>query len=304
MTTTSRTGSAHLLAAACACALLLASAVVTTVYVSKTGIHLRKLEIMPASGDFVHTLPKEFTTWTSVGTDAVLSKEGVEALGTQNFLTRTYVAQADSAIAREIAGDREPRAIRVQLHLAYYTGLVDTVPHVPERCFVGAGIQLAGNPRNIEIPFDRARLVPDRSVPEGVVEAMDPEGGVLYTARSRKTFGPVRLPPNLDNLAMRVTPFRDDTRRSGLYAGYFFIANGELVPNANQVRLKAFELQDDYAFYMKVQFTSSDVDAPEQLATVAGSMLDEMFADLMLLTPDWVDVRSGRHPAQLADGET
>ena len=297
-------GSAHLLAAVCACAMLVMAAVATTVYVSGSGIHLRKLEIMPASGAFVHTLPREFDTWTAVGSDSVLSKEGVDALGTENFLTRTYVASADSDIAKQIAGDEAPRLIGVSLHLAYYTGMVDTVPHVPERCFVGAGMQLSGVSSNVDIPLDRSRLIPDRTVPEEIVASMEPSGGVFLRGRSKKTSGRVRLPANLDNLAMRVTPFIDGARGGiELFAGYFFIANGEIVPNANQVRLKAFELQDDYAFYMKVQFTSGDVDSPEELAAVAGSMLDEMFADLMLLTPDWVDVRTGVHPAQEPDAD-
>ncbi|GAB4546391.1 MAG: hypothetical protein Tsb0013_05170 [Phycisphaerales bacterium] len=293
----------HVIAAVCACAVLLLCAVATTAYINATGIHLRKLKIMPASGEFVHRLPREFDTWRAAGTDATLSKEAVDALGTENFLTRTYVADADSAIARRIAGEGEARPIRVSLHLAYYTGLVDTVPHVPERCFVGAGMQLSGNPANVEIPLNRALLIPDRSVPEDVVASMEPSGGAFLMGRSTTSKSRVRLPANLDDLAMRVTPFRDDTQGGvELLAGYFFIANGELVPNANQVRLKAFELEDDYAFYMKVQFTSADVETPEELAAVAGSMLDEMFADLMLLTPDWVDVRTGVYPPRDAGG--
>ncbi len=294
-------GSAHLIAAISGAALLAAGAVFTTVYIATTGIHLRKLQIMPEGGIVVGTLPKNLEQWNAIGTDSIPSKEAIDALGTENFLTRTYAVPADSDIARKVFGDEDPRPIRISLHLAYYTGLVDTVPHVPERCFVGAGMQISGSPQAIDIPLDRSRLIEDTRVPDEIIESMSPSGGAFMMARSSTTFSRVRLPPNLDDLAMRVTPFRDDTQGVTLLAGYFFIANGEIVPNANQVRLKAFELEDDYAYYLKVQFTSSDLDTPEQLAMVAGSMLDEMFADLMLRTPDWVKVRQGTYPPGRGD---
>lgn len=290
-----RTGSA-MLASLVATGSLLAGAVGTIVYVETQGIHLRKLKIMPADGRYVDALPKQFGEWETVGADARMAKEAVDALGTDNFVSRNYLAPRDSAIAREVFGEDDAKPIAVSLHVAYYTGMVDTVPHVPERCLVGAGMQIAGPAANYAIPLDRSRLIADPSVPEDVLASMEPDGGQIMMARSAETFSRVRLPPNLDELAMRITPFRGGESEQEFFSGYFFLANGELVPNANQVRLKAFELEDDYAYYMKVQFTCSDVRTPEELATVAGSMLDGMFADLMLRTPDWVEVRRGTYP--------
>ena len=43
----------------------------------------------------------------------------VEELGTNLYLSRDY----------------ERRDDRVNVHVAYYTGLIDDVPHVPERCW-------------------------------------------------------------------------------------------------------------------------------------------------------------------------
>lgn len=289
-----RNGSA-MLASLVASGALVVCAIATTAYISTAGIHLSKQEIMPASGEMVSTLPREFKTWKSVGVDAQSSKEEIDALGTENFLTRQYVASAESPVIREIMGEDREAPVGVSMHLAYYTGMVDTVPHVPERCFVSAGIQEAGEGKNVDIPIDMSKLIPDLTIPDDVLASMVPEGDPIWMARS-SGFQRVRLPANLKELAMRVTPFYDGRNDVTLHAGYFFIANGEVVPNANQVRLKAFDLKDDYAFYMKVQFTSADAETPEQLAAIAGSMLDEMFADIMARTPDWVEVRMGVYP--------
>jgi len=81
------------------------------------------------------------------------------------------------------------------------------------------------------------------------------------------------------------------------YAGYFFIANGGIAPRAEDVRGLAFSSQATHAYYMKVQFTSGDVDDAAGLASLAGAFLDETFPDLMRRTPDWVDVTEGLHPA-------
>ena len=82
-----------------------------------------------------------------------------------------------------------------------------------------------------------------------------------------------------------------------VFAGYFFIANGGTVPNAESVRLLAFNLDDTYSYYVKVQFSSATVDSAEELVEIVGSMLTVMLPEFMLRLPDWVDVREGRYPA-------
>lgn len=291
-----------LLASSLASAGLVACALASALYISANGIHLRKLPIMPEGGLAVHTLPRQLGDWEATGADVRPSKEAIDALGTENFLTRTYLLPAETPEWRRLRTEfparegQEKFPIAVSVHLAYYTGMVDTVPHVPERCFVGAGIQINGEAVNQPIPLDRSRLIEDTSVPEDVLSSMLPDGGAIYMARPSTRGAMVRYPPNLYELAMRVTPFYDGMQELDLIAGYFFLANGEIVPNANQVRLKAFELEDDYAYYLKVQFTMRGVRDAEELAAVAGSLLDSMFADLMRRTPDWVDVRAGTYP--------
>jgi len=96
-------------------------------------------------------------------------------------------------------------------------------------------------------------------------------------------------------MQLRVTEFTLPGRPS-LYAGYFFIVNGEHRSSAEGVRLLAFDLKTDYAYYLKVQFNSQRVDSAEELAEIAGDLLDDLLGELMLCVPDWADVTTGAWP--------
>ena len=61
------------------------------------------------------------------GDDVVLDTAQVEELGTDRYLNRTY------------ARDGHPDNGWIALHIAYYTGMIDAVPHIPDRCYEGAG---------------------------------------------------------------------------------------------------------------------------------------------------------------------
>jgi hypothetical protein len=133
-----------------------------------------------------------------------------------------------------------------------------------------------------------SRLVPDPDLMAS--------GERILTARNGRVPVRVRLPRGVEQLSMMATPFRDAEGKQTMWAGYFFMANGGVVASANDVRLLAFRLHDDYAYYAKVQFMSGDVESAAELARVAGSMLDELFPDLMRCVPDWTDVEEGRWP--------
>ena len=81
-----------------------------------------------------------------------------------------------------------------------------------------------------------------------------------------------------------------------MIAGYCFIANGGWVSSAEGVRFLAFNLTDDYAYYLKVQVGSADVESPEELAGLAGSLLDDLLGELMTCVPDWPRVMGGQWP--------
>ncbi|MBL0871109.1 MAG: exosortase/archaeosortase family protein [Phycisphaerales bacterium] len=255
------------------------SGVMIPTVVGALGLYLRKLPIQPPGNVVVADVPKETARWIALGKDSQMSEEVVAELGTQNYLSRIY--------AQKIEG-QEGVGKRVELHLAYYTGMIDTVPHVPDRCMVGAGWSITGTPTVVPIRLDAERWLPR----EDVVEEWK---GQIFTARAGGER--VVLPRKPQELAMRVTEFTGPGQTKKLFSGYFFIANGGHVPTAEDVRLLAFELKDDYAFYLKVQISSQDVASNEELSQLAGSLLDEMLPEIMRRVPDWIEVTAGRYPA-------
>ncbi|MGD9693683.1 MAG: exosortase-associated EpsI family protein [Phycisphaerales bacterium] len=262
-----------------ALALLAASGIGLRAAAKAMGAHLVKLRIDPPDGLAFHTLPREANGWQYVPSpaDQPLSAEVLEELGTSNYLSRVYSKKF---------GERE---VFVEVHCAYYTGMVDTVPHVPERCFVGGGMSIVSAPEEVRVPLDMDRYVTDQRADPAVF------GGVVRTGFAG--LKQVRMPVGIENLRMMVTRFRDAASNRETYAGYFFVANGGTAPSADDVRLLAFKLKDDYAYYAKVQFTSAYVTSAEDLAELAADFLDGMFPEIMRRTPDWVEVVEGRYPA-------
>lgn len=261
-------------------------AVGMTAGIHYAGIHLRKHAIYAPSGRTLISLPSETPNWKQVGTDKLESAEIEETLGTKNYLTRNYVRKNRRA-------DEPP--MEIQLHAAYYTGMVDTVPHVPERCFVGGGMEIGSGTKIVDLKLDPT---PWSSHPG--VENSEKLG--IFRQRvpnwSRDGVGSnVTLPRDPAALKLRVTEFSRNGKEK-MYAGYFFVANGGHVSSAEEVRLLAFDLKSDYAYYLKVQFTSRSTQSEEELAAQASSLLNELLPDLMRCVPDWVEVEAGRYPAK------
>ncbi len=251
------------------------------------GIYLRKRPIDPPAGRVLRAIPAETANWRRVGGDEDVDAETLETLGTTNYVTRAYVLKdAESGAPPPV----------VQLHGAYYTGMIDTVPHVPERCFTGGGMALRGGPWVVDVPLRTSGWArhPDATSDEiGRVYSvlLDNE---YSAARGQR----IRLPRDLtpqSPLRLRVSEYTS-ANGSPLYAGYFFVANGGWVDSAEQVRLLAFNLTDDYAYYLKLQFSSAGARSPEELAALAGSLLDDLFGEIMRCAPDWTEVQSGRYP--------
>jgi exosortase len=268
-------------------ALLSVSALGTGYAISAYKYHLTKLPIeAPGGRTLASNLPRETDSWRTVGADRVESAEVLEELGTRNYVNRYYAEKNPAPGAR-------PRVI--ELHAAYYTGQIDTVPHVPERCFVGGGLQQASSARVVPLDLDRSRWIPDPGAPAGE----EP----VFTARTSTRWSDsrgarVRLPRGIESVGLRASGYQVP-RVGEIFAGYFFIANGGIATSANDVRLLAFDLTDDYAFYLKVQFNGSSaqgIGSPEELAEVASDLLDELLPDLMMCVPDWVEVTQGRYP--------
>jgi hypothetical protein len=270
--------------------LLAASAIGFTSAIGAYQVHLRKLPIDPPNNRTVAAIPTETVSWERVGPDRVMSKDVVETLGTENYVSRLYKLKD---------GPRDEPLV-LEFHAAYYTGMIDTVPHVPERCFVGGGLQKGGSTDRLPIEMDSRFW----SVDSTVEEEFAGEAGAIYTARTdnRRSDAPglrVRLPRGVTpdrKITMMVSEFVDQQGRGRLYAGYFFVANGGTVASANDVRTLAFDLQSDYAYYLKVQVTSSTVSSKQELTDAAGSLIGELMPEIMRCVPDWIEVQRGNYP--------
>lgn len=224
------------------------------------------------------TIPLRLGNWRAQGEGAPLTAEVIEALGTDQYIDRRYT-QTDV--------DRD--GLQLLLHITYYTGLIDAVPHVPDRCLVSAGLVPTSRPKNLPLRIDDTQWVKssehlNKGRPYPVLTHYD-----------RVTGKPVRVRMPIGDFQLRTTEFgSEDEPGLRVYAGYFFIANGETMPSPQSVRTFAFDLTSRYAYYAKVQFLlagSDDVDQDDFIEIVSGVMPD-LLPELMRCLPDWVIVES------------
>jgi hypothetical protein len=259
-------------------AILVASAIGLRAATRIMGIHDQKLPIHALGNRQIHALPVKIGAWERQGADDVLSAEALEELDTENYVSRVYMAKIDG------------RDVALDFHAAYYTGMIDTVPHVPERCLIGAGMSKTGESRVVRIPLDMGAFAPDTTVDT------EKAGGEVLMAFTQDGTR-VRLPVNLaQDLSMNITEFAAPGVKQRIFAGYFFIANNGIAPRAAGVRSLAFRLTDDYAYYLKVQFMSFQVESAEELAAQAADFLRGGLPEIMRCLPDWVEVQEGRYP--------
>jgi hypothetical protein len=105
---------------------LISSAVGFRASVSALNLYLRKESVQLRES--LDTIPMKLGRWKRVGVDSRLGEAMVESLGTRFYLDRHY------------AIDGNPANGVMTLHIAYYTGMIDAIPHVPERCWGAAGL--------------------------------------------------------------------------------------------------------------------------------------------------------------------
>ncbi|HEX8916416.1 MAG TPA: hypothetical protein VF796_28955 [Humisphaera sp.] len=239
---------------------------------------------VPALDDRSAGLPKEIAgRWISVVPDQPLSDDIKKALGTDQYLNREYAdLSAAGTLAPELkSGDParvqqavaslrqlKPEAV-VRVHMAYYTGLVDTVAHIPDRCMVADGYEpVAGG--------TEVRQGPSRPRADGTV-------------------APV---------SYRFTTFDDVTGRTEdkkytRHVAYLFHVNGQYEANPNQVRARLANLLETHAYYIKVELMTYEParsngpggdKLPERIRESARS-IDALYADLLpeveRMLPDW-----------------
>jgi len=244
---------------------LQAGANALNVYLRKEPVDLRRS---------LANLPATLGDWKLVE-DYRVSEAAAEELGTELYVSRAYA---------------DPSGSVVNLHLAFYTGQIDVVPHVPDRCMVAGGlVERSPEPVQHALELDQSdwRIDGEHEIdgkPYLISETKDWLTGLTEN---------VRMPAG--DLVLRSSEFVDPKNpEHRIHAGYFFIANGRLTPNPGGVRLLAFNPAEQYAYYCKVQFTArGDSDFDEQMfLNQVTDMLDELMAEVMRCLPDWAEVQS------------
>ena len=235
--------------------------------------------------DFI-ALPTTVGEWEMVSQADPLPKDLESELGTTHYISRTY---------RSTALDSDDPASVAYVHVAYYTGMIDTVPHVPDRCWVASG-SVAG-------PTDQVQLDLDRPVAGSTT-------GTL--AAELDTDGRLRVPTTLtdpvsgDASAVLPASLIPATRFTGLdpkndremTAVYFFAANGRFFATPNQVRALGFDPTDDYSYYCKVEVFFPALQDRDAVPAATERFLGAMLPEIMACLPDWQDVTEGRWPIE------
>jgi hypothetical protein len=223
------------------------------------------------------TLPNTKDHWEFFKADE-LPPEIVDELGTTDYISWWY---RDTSMPENTPGSI------VRLHVAYYTGLVDTVPHVPDRCFVAGGVEHNGL-FDQPVALDPARFTAHT---DGGYTAMTVPHQRGYAA----TLPAVEVHlPDRDLTTKRFTyrpPNSDDQ-----HVSYFFIANGKFLSSPNQVRLLGFDFRDRYSYYCKVEVQVVGVDDPAEVQRRTTDVLNVFLPEVLACLPDWREVQAGQWP--------
>lgn len=225
----------------------------------------------------LYELPKEVGSWKLVRTEPPLPDDVEAALGTDKYISMIY---------EDLDYPEHDPGAKVRIHVAYYTGMIDTVPHVPDRCFLGAGMQL------IDSDFAAMRL----ELPEA---RPDPKSDNLLTPSVLTPPRRVRVPTASFN-ARHVSFDDPGSSRPEIHALYFFIANGKYMSTAEDVRLEGFNISDKYSFYCKVEVQPLWVEDPDLARQRTQALLSAIVPEVMAALPDWVEVRAGTYPTSPA----
>lgn len=216
-------------------------------------------------------LPKQVGSWKLEKESPPLTDEMLEVLGTRQYISRQY---------RDLSRPEEQPGAFIDLHVAYYTGTPDTVPHVPDRCFVAGGLNPIGKTTS------RLNLK--------TLQYRKEEDGT-WTSVSRLQKDRVRLPSTeIQGTTFTFSSPRHPSIQHNVI--YFFAANGKFLATPDAVRFQGFDPRDRYSYYCKIEVLLNSVSDPQEAAQRASAFLSAMMPEIMACLPDWREVTEGRWP--------
>jgi hypothetical protein len=127
-------------------------------------LHFRKEALPLRAKEGLSALPLTLGSWVCVPVTQTIDADTAHELGTDTYVFREYVdvsalgpdgnavaTQAEILATDKLSRDDQYRKLNsiraknnnavLSLAVTYYTGKVDTVPHVPDRCYVADGFQ-------------------------------------------------------------------------------------------------------------------------------------------------------------------
>jgi len=222
----------------------------------------------------LETLPEVIRTWVQVSRDEPLDGELEQTLGTDKYVFRQYVNSAAlgrsvESIREEVKGkDKKEReelirsyvrhapASMISFAVTYYTGMVDTVAHIPDRCYVADG------------------YVPSKYLEEAW--PIDPRAG-----------------GGTEGVGVRFITFEDqttNTERLTKNVAYFFHCNGAWESDPLGVRRRLQNLAERYGYYAKVEVMTLLKDQ-DQSRKVMTEFLASAVPEVEKCLPDWNAVK-------------
>jgi hypothetical protein len=217
-------------------------------------------------------MPAQIGDWLMVSTDQPVDPEIRQVLGTDQYLFRDYVntrhwPREQVAALRDLPASQHDAALSLleaqspqsvlKVAITYYTGLADTVAHIPERCYVADGFNVSQY---------ETRPATCGNYPNG-------------TPR---------------DVSFRLIHFEDQTARGRVACdvGYLFHVDGVYESDSLVVRNRLASLAERYGYYAKVELmtTAPPGRGQEQGPRNVDSMVDFLTAALPELEkrlPDW-----------------
>jgi hypothetical protein len=221
----------------------------------------------------LHEMSRQFGPYVLAHQEPRLPSEIEDELGTKRYISWIF-----EDTRRE---EGEPGRY-VRLHIPYYTGTIDTVPHVADRCLAAAGMSLVESETRMAA-LDSPRLFPKES------------GSLVGLTSSGER---VTVPG--DRVPITVSRFRSPRGEQEFAVSYFFIANGGYAPGPYQVRMLAFDPRGQYAYYAKVEVAlgqmltdnagrvgwRNDMSDVDEVTERTGEFLSYAMPEIMRCLPD------------------
>jgi hypothetical protein len=237
------------------------------VYFKKEPVALRKP---------VTSLPNKLGPYLLISTDQPMESAQEHVLGTKDYFTRFYVdtrllspetmkaLESDDKATRDRArliAQNEGREGLIVFHTAYYTGMVDTVAHIPENCMVGGGFD-PDKPKTIQLPvWDTPR-----------------DGSNLL---------------QLKYIEFTQRDQADINQVSRYNVAYFFKVNGSYESDATTgVRKRLQNLTERFGYYCKIELKTLHGARTQVAQDRMADFLRYLMPEMEQILPDWAQVNA------------